>query len=96
MSSLNKLVLSSVYITASLNLEFAMNVLDIFSSQLGLTLWTTGVSAALILASGLCVYILPWQDRNLTQTHNALKDTLSPLQASSLSSQTDMHLVHSS
>lgn len=70
-----------------------MNVLEIFSSQLGLTLWTTGVSAALILASGLCIYMLPWQDKALKQTHSALQDTLSPLRGTAIHSKQDRQLL---
>lgn len=75
-------------------MEFRMNVLEIFSSQLGLTLWTAGVSAALILASSLCIYLLPWRARDIRQTHAALKDTISPLQSSTIRSHNKGQLLH--
>ncbi|MEC8379026.1 MAG: hypothetical protein VXZ96_01815 [Myxococcota bacterium] len=72
-----------------------MNVLEIFSSQMGLTLWTTGVSAALFFASSLCIYMLPWQDKALRHTHGAIQDAFSPLKGSSLNSKPDPQLLQS-
>ena len=58
-----------------------MSVLEIFTSDLGLTLWTIGLSAAMISAAGLSIYLLPWKDIELKQTHKSVKDSLSPLSA---------------
>ena len=68
-----------------------MSVLEIFTSDLGLTLWTIGLSAAMVGAAGLSIYLLPWKDIELKQTHKALQNSLSPLKSDSTA--TAPHMV---